>query len=137
MTVQEAIKATEKAAWEYRKATQTAARDRDSRWFNSTEQVLMRMACTEQVGRVTVTAGVGGNSRRQHCRHTFKIDGKRASFSEVMALLVTDQNKTVEVGLTGRDWEPTAATKFYAQCGDKFAFGPTEEAARAALEEAN
>lgn len=35
-------------------------------------------------------------------------------------------NTEIESGLTGEDWEPTAATKFYAQAGDTYAFGATE-----------
>ncbi len=35
----------------------------------------------------------------------------------------------VTVGLTGPDWEPTEATKMYAQHGDKFAFGRTDDEA--------
>lgn len=41
----------------------------------------------------------------------------------------------VEIGETGPDWEPTAATRYYAQRGENgpFEFGPTPEAALAAL----
>lgn len=39
----------------------------------------------------------------------------------------------IESGLTGPDWEPTAATKFYAQCGKRFEFGATEAEAIAKL----
>lgn len=39
----------------------------------------------------------------------------------------------VEVGLTGQDWEPTPSTKYYAQLGKEYAFGPTKREAVAAL----
>jgi hypothetical protein len=40
----------------------------------------------------------------------------------------------IEVGLTGEDWEPTEATKFFAQINEKeYEFGPTKEAALEAL----
>lgn len=39
----------------------------------------------------------------------------------------------VTVELTGPDWEPTSATKYYAQLGKEFAFGPTKKDAVAAL----
>lgn len=42
---------------------------------------------------------------------------------------------TVTVDLTGPDWEPTAATKYFAQLGKNYAFGPTKRAALAALKE--
>jgi hypothetical protein len=44
----------------------------------------------------------------------------------------------VTTGETGPDWEPTPATAYYAQRGDDgpFMFGPTPEAAQAALERA-
>ena len=39
----------------------------------------------------------------------------------------------IETGLTGPDWEPDDSNRYYAQQGKKFEFGPTENAARAAL----
>jgi len=86
MTLQEAIKATEKAAWDYAKAMRA---NRSPGWFNSTEQAELSAATVVQVGRVEVKAGIGGNSRRQHCRHTFKVDGKRATYAEASALEIT------------------------------------------------
>jgi hypothetical protein len=56
-------------------------------YYDSQEAAARREACTAQVDRVTVNASVGGNSRRQHVRHTFKIDGKRATRAAVEALL--------------------------------------------------
>ena len=37
------------------------------------------------------------------------------------------------LGFTGPDWEPTGDTLYFAQRGDKFAFGPNALAARRAL----
>ena len=50
------------------------------------------------------------------------------------------QREDIETGLTGEDWEPTEATRYYAQVVLKderafaeFAFGATPEAAESAL----
>lgn len=38
--------------------------------------------------------------------------------------------RTISIGETGPDWEPTQATRYYAQRGEgKFAFGATEREA--------
>jgi hypothetical protein len=42
-------------------------------------------------------------------------------------------NTGIEYGETGPDWEPTDATRYYAQRGKVFEFGPTPEAAIAKL----
>ena len=89
MTLAEAIKQTEAAAWAYAKALRAA---KDAAWFSSDERKQLDDARTIQVGRVTVSALIGGNTRRQHCRHNFKVDGKRAAYSEASALEITGQN---------------------------------------------
>lgn len=50
------------------------------------ESDALRAAASVSVGRVTVTADIGGNSVARHVRVTFKIDGKRASRADVFAL---------------------------------------------------
>lgn len=90
MSIQEAIKATEKAERARKELATASLRSGTYRDVTeSPEYKALAAAAVAQVGRITVSANVAGNSRRQHIRHTFKIDGKRASFSEVMALLVT------------------------------------------------
>ena len=41
----------------------------------------------------------------------------------------------LEFGLTGPDWLPDASTRYYAQMGKAYAFGPTEALAVAALKD--
>lgn len=47
------------------------------------------------------------------------------------------RDATIEIGKTGKDWEPDAAAAFFAQIitptANWYAFGPTEEAAWANL----
>jgi len=54
--------------------------------------------------------------------------------AEVAALRASDLG--AEIGETGPDWEPTARTKYYAQVGNLFAFGPTQGKALDNLETA-
>lgn len=82
MTLADAIRQTEAAAWAYSKASRAA---KVPGWWNSDEAKALSDACKLQVGRVTVSAATGGNSRRQHVRHTFKIDGKRATREAAIA----------------------------------------------------
>lgn len=58
------------------------------------------------------------------------LDSVYAAYGTTRAELAAE----IETGETGPDWEPTPATRCYAQRGKRFAFGPTEAAAREALE---
>jgi hypothetical protein len=44
-----------------------------------------------EIGRITVIGAVAGNSRVDHARIAFKIDGKRASRAKVEALLAEEE----------------------------------------------
>jgi hypothetical protein len=83
MTIAEAIKVTDAAARAYSRALQTAP---GLDWWSSADHAALKAATSITVGRVTVSAAVGGNSVAQHVRHTFKIDGKRASAAKCAAL---------------------------------------------------
>lgn len=50
------------------------------------------------------------------------------AFTDATIVALAQQEK-IESGLTGEDWEPTKSTKYYAQLGNKFAFGSSEEQA--------
>lgn len=78
-----ALKATEKAAFAYR----AAHRGKPLEWYYGPECAAMKAACEAQVGPIAILAAVGGNTVRQHCRHTFKIEGKRAARAEVEKFL--------------------------------------------------
>lgn len=81
-----AIYQTTRAALAYNKALHAA---KDVAWFSSDDHKALNQARSVTIGRATITAGVGGNTRATHVRHTFKIDGKRACRAEVYALVHT------------------------------------------------
>jgi hypothetical protein len=58
-----------------------------------------------------------------------------AAVDSIRAEFMPDEAPRLETGETGPDWEPTDATRYYAQRGDgPFAFGPTVTDAVIALE---
>lgn len=88
-----ALRATSNAATAFAAASSKALRVCNttpgaySSFYDSDEGKALREKRDAQLGRITVSARVGGNSRRQHVRHTFKIDGKRASREQVEELI--------------------------------------------------
>ncbi len=85
-----AMKTTAAAAIAYRAASKAALKGSGTwqEWENSAERKALKAACTVEVGRVSVNANQCGNTVRQHVRHTFKIDGKRASAAAAAKLFV-------------------------------------------------
>jgi hypothetical protein len=83
-----ALKSTAKAAQAYTDMGNKALRTKNYDLLHCDERKVFDAARTVIIGRVAVTARVGGNSVAQHVRHTFKIDGKRATRVQAEAVLL-------------------------------------------------
>lgn len=78
----EALKSTAEAAIRYSRGMR-----KEYAWTRTEEGLATRAATATTLGGITVSAGIAGNSRADHVRYTFKIDGKRASRAEVEKLI--------------------------------------------------
>lgn len=88
-TLNTALRSTGEAAIRDHNQRRKALRAGDYEQYRaSDESKALRAASEVIIGRVTVIANIAGNTVREHVRHTFKIDGKRASRADAERALI-------------------------------------------------